>query len=223
MKIRTLFAVFVLGLAFCSSAYAATFNIAVTPGGDGWWGKDRWGYSSWYNAGDSTGNEVGGFHKYEDGDGQYRTGYLEFGLAQYTGNTGDITSITLNYNLLRTAGDGDVGDINHVADSSSATGAASDKLNGSELVETISGGTPSGWKSVDVTSYVLNDLTQGYAWSAFSLNRKSYSGYYISSAESLNPAFLAITTTAATPIPGALWLLGTGIAGLIGLRRKAKA
>ena len=38
-----------------------------------------------------------------------------------------------------------------------------------------------------------------------------------------NGCFSNVSISSATPIPGAVWLLGSGLAGLVGLRRKMKA
>lgn len=235
MKSKLTLLVMLLGLLICSPVYADVIDIFVTPEGDGVRGKDRYGYfSGWEDSGfisDET--SLGVYHWYEDGSGSYRQAFLQFGLNPLSEGIDDITSISFNYNLLRTSslarGYGDTaGYLYHVHDASAATGHASDQLYGGGTIETIMVGATTGWRSVDVTEYVLNDLNQGYNWSAWEFNRDNYAGMWLSAAESQNPAFLRIETTAEnsapvpTPEPSAFILLGAGLLGLAVLARKGE-
>ncbi len=86
------------------------------------------------------------------------------------------------------------------------------------------------WYSVDVTSYIQNQLAQGNNSFAFVLgttdaSQQSTTGYYgLESSKYAGGAFEAYldyqTTPAATPIPAGIWLFGSGLAGLAGLRKK---
>ena len=87
-----------------------------------------------------------------------------------------------------------------------------------------------GWTSFDFTDefiirYGLGDTSayiEGVPYSPsvpYSYLEDLSLGYAISSIEAGAPAYLEITTT---PIPGAIWLFGSGFFALIGIRRKFK-
>jgi len=227
--------VLVFGVLFAVNASAGFLNIEVTPGGDGMAGKDRWGYSAWDDSGFENGFlELGAYHWYEYGDGSWRNAYLQYDLGEFTGIVDDIVSVTFNYNLLSTATREwnyyDVaGMLYHAEDSSSATGNASDMISGNQWLETIMVGATLGWHSLDVTDYIVNDLTMGYAWSAFEFKEQGYAEMYLAAGESETPSYLRFETVASssvvpvtTPEPSTFALLSVGILGVVYLHRRKR-
>jgi T5SS/PEP-CTERM-associated repeat protein len=59
----------------------------------------------------------------------------------------------------------------------------------------------------------------GSTWSAFTANDLAYDGTYASFTVTGFSGY-AVSGTAPVPIPGAVWLLGSGLAGLVGMRRR---
>jgi len=221
--------VFVLLFVFlAASAQAAVINIKVLPGGDGIAGKDRWGYSSWDDSGfisNASPNAV--YHWYETPDGSWRDAYLQFSLAGFDGSADDIVSASFNFNLLGTSSNPSsyrtmAAKLNHASNASGATGDASQRIGGNEWVGDVPVGMAIGWKSFDVTNFVKNDVQNGYNWSVYSFNNQGYAGMTFSSGEDVELAsYLSIVTAGqSVPLPGAVWLLGSGLVGLWGLRRK---
>ncbi len=210
------------------SVQAAVTNISVLPNGDGIAGKDRWGYGSWESTGfDVNPNTNSTLHWYEYGDGQWRNTYLQFSLASFGGSAVDIVSATFNFNLLSTSSNpvdyrSTAGKLYHASNASIATGEASQMISGNEYVGDVQVGAPLGWNSFDVTSLIQSDVSNGYAWSVFSFNYAGYAGMNFSSGEDADYApFLSITTSSqAVPLPGAIVLMGSGIIGLLGVRRR---
>jgi hypothetical protein len=90
-------------------------------------------------------------------------------------------------------------------------------------------GTP-GTKSYDVTAALLADLAAGRSWATFAMSasRDTYGSIYASETEGQGPRLLVTYEGAevmATPLPGALWLLGSALFGLggLGARRRSRA
>lgn len=191
-----------------SLATAATVDIAVTAAGDRVYHKD-WSsfgnYASWNTH--ANPNVVQHYYDYYSRYGYLSNTHLSFDLTPVTIPVTDILSVSLNYNIIDIWTDG-------------RDGVAGFSGGGSVL---YSQGT--GWKSFDVTDSFKNLLTNSAAAADYAFSYTGFSGFTFSSAEGGAPAFLRITTTgpSAVPIPGAAWLLGAGLAGLAGLRRKDKA
>jgi T5SS/PEP-CTERM-associated repeat protein len=59
----------------------------------------------------------------------------------------------------------------------------------------------------------------GSTWSAFTANDLAYDGTYASFTATGFSGY-AVSGTAPVPIPAAVWLLGSGLAGLVGMRRR---
>lgn len=208
------------------TANAATFNFAVTSAGDGYYHNES-GRS--YDYFDASSQNVSAHYQYwgYSEDLGTNTGYAQFNIAG-AALLKEIVSVTLNLNITGsylTSPTPDAGRILHVANSSAATGNASQRIGGGELVSTVSAGL-SGWQSFDITEYILNDLNNGYSWAAFSFAPNTtgnysdrYAGFSFSSAESGVPAFISITT-AEVPAPASIFLLGFSLIGLSAIGRK---
>lgn len=80
-----------------------------------------------------------------------------------------------------------------------------------------------GIKSFDVSAEVQADLTAGRSYSSFSLeaSRDTYATIYASETSGQGPRIYA-QGDFVVPIPGAVWLLGSGLIGLAGLRKWRK-
>lgn len=186
-----------------SSAMATTQDIAVTAAGD------RVYWRQWYYGGNDRGwvveanpNQVS--HSYEPGWGSSNDTALTFNLAPALGlPVADITSVTLNFNILDiwTSGRDDVGNLNDYG------------------TVFYSGGK--GLKSIDVTVPVKAAIGSAAATVDFYFAYTGYSGFTFASAEGGNPAFLRIESVGAVPEPQtyALWLAGLGMMAALGARR----
>jgi hypothetical protein len=195
-------------LVMANSAYASTYNIYVENAGDVVSGRSWWygGSDNWTNPAANP-NQVS--HSYEPGNGNTANTSLSFNLSSIAGIlSDDISSVTLNYNVLSIWTEG--------RDDVAATPF------GKIL---YSNGT--GWKNFTITPDSFNatrtDISPLSANYVFSYT--GYSGLTFGSAEGGSPAYLQITTAsipAPVPLPGAMWLLGSGIAGLAAARRRKK-
>lgn len=90
-------------------------------------------------------------------------------------------------------------------------------------------GTP-GTKSYDVTAALLADLAAGRSWATFAMSasRDTSGSIYASETAGQGPRLLVTYeggAVMATPLPGAVWLLGSALFGLggIGARRRSRA
>jgi hypothetical protein len=198
-------------LVMSASAVAAVYDISVAPDGDRmyYWEKG-WGWTDTGWITDSNPNQVSHYYDYDNRSGAYRDTYLSFDLGSIKGKVTDIMSASLNINILSiwTDGRNDVGSLSGI---------------GSVYAD---GGT--GWKSFDVTESLRNVLSAASGTADYSFLHTGFSGFQFSSAESGQPAFLRITTedplrvASAVPIPPGVWLLGSGLLGLVGIHRKLR-
>lgn len=203
----------IMMLMLASAAMAGVIEIRVAPEGDGIVGKDRWGYTDSWNAVpfDSAALENMGMHWYEYGSGQSRETYMQVSLNGLP-DSDSITGATLYINILSITGNG--AKLSHASNSAAATGLASQKIGGNQLVATINAG--SGWVGFDVTEMIKNDVANGYSYAAFScVNNGSNASMTFSSADTVTYApYLSV----AVPEPATIAMLSLGGLGLF--RRK---
>ncbi len=163
-------------------------------------------HRSWYYGGNDRWSEASAnpntvYHSYEPGNGNSANTSLTFRLGGVSVLPADISSVTLNFDVLTIWSESrdDVGEISGV---------------GSVLA---SRGT--GWKSYDVTSQVVDALTRGTGQADFFISYTGYSGFNFGAAEGGNPAYLSIT---AVPEPDALLmaLAALGVVGVASRRRR---
>ena len=181
-----------------------------------WWTSDRDGNNASY-----------WYVNYMPGNGSGTTWtYLQVALPMYTGN---ITAAML-YIDVTASSSGNSALLYHTLDSSLATGDAMQGLTGNQLVQTINN-PANGWLGLDVTSFILNDYSNSYAWAAFEFAPAGGNGvnsnfsFSIAAAGSTpaipgNAPFLRITTDA-VPEPGTLLLFALGGTALLLRARKA--
>lgn len=221
MKRTFLFILIMAAYCFAASGttFADTYKIEVQNIGDG--------YYNWYSGpgGDYfTDNSNFIFADYTSSylGSNERTGYTQYSLAGAP-DPSLIDSITLNINL-EAKDPYCYGWIRYLPNAATANGHASQRLDGTQAVGTISTSSPIGWVSFDVTDLIKTDLENGLSWAPFSFHgtHSNYAGYRFSSAESGNASYLEFNYTP-VPIPGALWLLGSGLVGLVGLRKRQES
>jgi hypothetical protein len=238
MKRRVIFTV--LGALFVAtqSTYAGVINSYVTNLGNAERTsfQDRWTPPTW-EGWDRSGNTVWGISGPWNLFMTHST-WLQVALPGYTGN---ITEAMLFVNVtdinVTDISNGQAATLYHTFDSSSATGDATQGLNGDGIVSGVA--NPAlGWFGLDVTPFIQHDYEQNYGWAAFQFNPSGYFGstYYsfgFSIAEPGstpdnpgNAPYLRITTDAddapgAVPEPGTLLLFGLGGTALL-LRARAR-
>ena len=159
--------------------------------------------------------------------GQERWTYLKFSLNSLQGVApADISSVTLGLWVNTTAGG--MVEAYHSLDTWTESGITwNNKPAISDLMGTSPNLTPNsqyytinlldggkGWLSGDL------NLSDGYLSVALKLPSNVNSGaYYFNNREWTNPPYLKVEVV---PIPGAVWLFGSGLIGLIGVRRFRK-
>jgi hypothetical protein len=225
MRAKLIFTLFALFLA--ASAQAAVIDIKVLPEGDGVYGENKEGliWGSPFFQSDAA-NQVS---RNDDYSGGWRDTYLQFSLAAIpSGET--IVSATFNFNVLEaSSGKGyahDIGYVQHSCAVHDANGDASQRKTGNVTVGTVRTDMGLGWNTFDVTENIAFDVAGGYDWSAFHF-KHDWNGdgkvVFSSGEEAGFAPYLSIVTEAnAVPLPGAVWLLGSGLVGIVGLRRRKK-
>ena len=202
---------------------AGNLTITVPSEGDGFYHNES-GSSYDYWDGTNTVNKVH-YQFWGTSDSVIQeTAYLQFDLSSVPAGT-LIGSATLNLYVTEIHYGDDSpsgGWIKHVANSSSANGLASQKLGGSEIVVEMKD-QPTGWMALDVTSFIQNDMANGYSYAAFSGNYNG-SGYFRNSGFSFVSAdatsdqpYLSITTV---PEPAATTAAIMILAGIFVLCRR---
>ncbi len=187
-------------------AQAATYDIAVLAANDKVFYRDwgRYGNDTWTNVGANP-NEVSHTYSYDWYAGHSANANLSFDLSSFSAPLESLESVSLNFNVLSIWSD-----------------------DGRDVVSNLdSGGSVLksegiGWKSLDVTKSIVAALNNGASAAGFTFSYTGYSGFTFGSAEGNQPAFLRITTNEpnAVPIPAGIWLMGSGLLGLLGFRRK---
>lgn len=210
-------------LVVASVGIAAPIDIPVLPEGDGLF-HDEINTANDGFFSNANPNSIR-YAYYGTGDSVIRdTSYAQFNLSSLGGLTQQ--SVMLKIRLTSAAKEDSTvscGAIYHVADSSTATGNASQRLNGNELVGSI---MPTlltdSWHEFDVTDYINNDIAQGYSYAAFSFNPDTTgSNWYkdasfsFSSAEAGYPAYLQ----AVVPEPVNLSVVAFAAGALLRRRR----
>lgn len=225
---RKVLVVFVCGLLLIPiNTFAAFVDIPVLGAGDGYWHNEiGTSYDYFDNNSDTVSNK---YEYYGTSDTlQHNTGFTQFSLSDAP-DVSDIVQVTLNINITKawkTAPTSDSGFVKHLSNASNANGDASQKLQGNEEVARVDVGEL-GWRSFDVTSYVISDLNNKFSWSVFSFHPNAKGDYFernagfnFISAEGGNPAFLRFETSS-VPLPPAFFLFGSGLAVLLcGKKRK---
>jgi len=204
-RVRVLIMVlFLLGMSV--PAVASIYDVSVTAAGDRVYHR-QWYYGGtdkWWDVGANP-NQVS--HAYTPGWGDSAETALSFDLSSFSAPFEDIISATFNFNILNiwTEGRNDVANLNGIG------------------TVYCDGGT--GWKSFDITDSLKNIMASGGSIADYYFSYTGYSGFTFGSAEGGQPAFLRITTAgtnSAVPVPAAIWLLGSGLLGLLGIRRKIR-
>jgi hypothetical protein len=166
--LREFVAAAVVGCA--SVAMAAPINSYAQPVGDGIW-HDELGTANDYFAADGSTIGVRYYFAGTSDTLSHDKGFAQFSLSPFVGL--ELHQVTLNLHLKNVYANETptAGVIRHRTNASTANGNASQRLEGDVVVATLYPDTPTGGLfSVDVTSQVLNDLAQGYAFSAFSFH-----------------------------------------------------
>jgi hypothetical protein len=237
MKRRVIFTV--LGALFVASqsSYAGVINSYVTNLGN----AENTYIQSFYSPGqwigwDRGGNNVSyaaGWNWLYGSWSRTQSSWLQVALPGITGN---ITEAILFVNVtdFGLLWNGQAATLYHTFNSSSATGDATQGLNGDGIVSGV--GNPAlGWFGLDVTPFIQHDYEQNYGWAAFQFNPIDGAHFSFSIAEPGstsaipgNAPYLRITTDAdatpgdgEVPEPGTLLLFGLGGTALL-LRARAK-
>lgn len=202
-------------------------NIVVQPNGDGYH-HDETGSSYDYFDSSATSNLVH-YQYYGTSDTMIRhISYAQFSLAGID-PLQDVGSAYLNLYVteIHYADDSPSGgNIYHVSNASSATGEASQRLNGSELLVNVKD-QPLGWLAIDITDALQSDLDNGYSFSAFSFTPDT-TGYFRNAGFSFNSGDAAenqpyVSVTTVPEASSSALFLGLSGALLVAWRRRRTA
>jgi hypothetical protein len=233
--IRLIVVLFLLAISI--PAAATIYEIPVTNDGDRVWMYEQSSGGTWDV--DASPNVVSLSGEVLPGTISMRGTALTFDLSSIKGT---IVSASLNLNILSKWKDPEHGNpIGYVY--GMPDGIPADPENNIERVLAEAGQSQYpvgivydgigglGWTSFEVpysghpnsvTKYLQSIQVDGATVADFYVVSANPGGFTISSAEGEQPAFLRITTTTPTPIPAAVWLFGTGLLGLFGVRRKIR-
>ena len=168
------------------------------------WDKSSSYVFTWWTD-DANPNLVMHNYDYDNRSGYYADTALSFNLTSFTLPVTEIISASFNFNIVNiwTSGRDDVG-----------------TLEGGSGTVYASGGI--GLKTFDVTDNLKSLLSNHSTTADYRLNHTGFSGFQFGSAEGGDPAFLRITTAGADPVPepATMLLLGSGLAGLAGFRKR---
>jgi len=217
----TIIVTFTTAMLLAGTAGAATYTVTAAPAGDGF-------YSSSMGTFVGNSNNINVSYFETSGGTTTETGYLQFDLSGAP-PAGEISSVSLHLNFIGGSNYSRVTGRIKYKSNAGATGNASERIAGDHELHYFSYYAPSsnGWHSYNVTGSIKSDLENHVSWAPFSFHATSggsyntWYGFTFTSAESGTPAYLEFTyTPSPVPLPGALWLLGSGLLGLATIRRR---
>src|ERR1035438_957286 len=229
MRRRVIFMVLAAVFVASQLSYAAVIDSYVTNLGN----AEKWYHHDSYSGNlddppDRTGNNAHYDYGYCSGCGNWSDTAYDWLQVALPSVTGSITGAMLYVNVtdVSTVGNGLAAVLYHTFDSSSATGDATQGLNGNGIVFGIN--NPAlGWLGLDVTAFIQHDYEQNYGWAAFQFNPAGGNGISSNFSFSIaepgstsaipgNAPYLRITTSGdvapgdgAAPEPCPRSLLGT--------------
>jgi len=214
--------------AIAGTSFAATYDSYVQPEGDAVWTYDRGG--GWVDQGwgtEGTGNTVS--YWYGSPSLSSSKTYLQVAIPSL-GASEPFESAYLNLYItgLTTGLSNGAANLYHIGNSSGANGTATQKLT-NDLEHVLNFSAQSlGWNAVDVSSFIENDISEGYSYAAFYFDYVGYGDWgpatnlsFSSGSDPVNAAFLQVNTSS-VPEPVSMVLFGIGGATIAFARRKKK-